>query len=274
MSAAVISAAGLAAAAAWVGVRPGGGRLLLRRLGGGRLASGGRLGLGEHGSWVPAAAASAVVCLAGGGPVLALAVPVLVGSLSRLRRTAARDARAAVERLRVREFAELLAAELRAGRPAAGALAGAARDLAPPPAWAASVAAAGDSGAEILEALTAAATRPGAEGLREVAACWRVGERAGAGLAAGVAQLAVGLREREAHRAHLAAQLAGVRACGYLLAGLPFFGLLLGSGLGARPWHVLLATPAGNAALAGGLALDVAGVAWLAALARSAEAAG
>ncbi len=86
--------------------------------------------------------------------------------------------------------------------------------------------------------------------------------------------MAQGLRDREAHRAQLAAQLAGVRASGYLLAALPAFGLLLGCGLGADPVEVLLTSTAGNVALAAGLALDVAGVAWLARLARSAEAAG
>lgn len=276
MNGVVVSAAGLTGAAVLVGLTPGGGVLMRRVAGvsGSVVHRSGAWRRPGRARWGLAFGGAVVVGSATGRILLALVVPALAATIMRMRQRAVRDARAAGERVRVREFAELLAAELRAGRPARAALATAARDVLPAPEWAAEVSAAAESGADVVDALGAASSRPGAEGLRELAACWRVGERAGAGLAVGVAQLAHGLREREAHRAHIAAQLAGVRAAGYLLAGLPFFGLVLGTGLGARPWHVLLRTPGGNAALVAGLALDVAGIAWLAALARSAEAAG
>src|SRR5262249_2083048 len=95
-------------------------------------------------------------------------------------------------------------------------------------------------------------------------------EGVGSGLASGVEVVASGLREREAHRREVSAQLAGVRASGYLLAALPAFGLALGGALGADPTSVLLDTTVGNGAFAGGVALDVAGVAWLGRLARAA----
>ncbi len=82
----------------------------------------------------------------------------------------------------------------------------------------------------------------GAEGLRGLAACWRVAVDQGAGLAAGLDRLEGALRAERDQRADLRAQLAGARATAVMLAGLPVLGLLLGFALGADPLHVLLHT--------------------------------
>jgi tight adherence protein B len=117
------------------------------------------------------------------------------------------------------------------------------------------------------------AARPGAEGLRRLAACWEVAEGSGAGLATATDRLAAGLRAEEAQRREISAQLAGPRTTARLLAVLPVFGLLLAAGLGGDPVHVLLGTPYGLACLSAGVALDIAGVLWTERIASAAEAA-
>lgn len=70
---------------------------------------------------------------------------------------------------------------------------------------------------------------------------------------------AVGLR---------ASQVAGPRFSGYVLAALPLFGLLLGSGMGARPVAVLLGPAPGSLLLPAGVALTCAGLLWSARIVR------
>jgi tight adherence protein B len=55
-----------------------------------------------------------------------------------------------------------------------------------------------------------------------------------------------------------------------VLAGLPVLGLLMGSGVGARPWSVLTTTAAGQVLLVVGVLLELAGIAWTGRLARRA----
>ncbi|MDQ3432576.1 MAG: pilus assembly protein TadB, partial [Actinomycetota bacterium] len=55
-----------------------------------------------------------------------------------------------------------------------------------------------------------------------------------------------------------------------LLAALPAFGLVLGAGLGARPWEVLLGTPWGMGCLMAGLVLDGCGLLWVEQLSKRA----
>ena len=57
----------------------------------------------------------------------------------------------------------------------------------------------------------------------------------------------------------VAAALSAPRATARMLAALPLVGLGMGALLGARPWHVLLATPYGLACLVVGLLLDARG---------------
>lgn len=65
-----------------------------------------------------------------------------------------------------------------------------------------------------------------------------------------------------------ASQVAGPRFSGYVLAALPLFGLLLGSGMGARPLAVLFGPTPGSLLLPAGVALACAGLLWSARIVR------
>ncbi|GGY21040.1 membrane protein [Streptomyces djakartensis] len=166
-----------------------------------------------------------------------------------------------------------LAGEVRAGRQPGEALMRAARDPGGLADAQATVLAAARFGGDVPGALATAARRPGAEGLRGLAACWRVAVDQGAGLAAGLDRLTAALRAERDQRADLRAQLAGARTTAVMLAGLPALGLLIGTALGADPLHVLLHTTAGLGCLTAGGALEGLGLWWVLRIVRGAEAA-
>ncbi|WDV53439.1 type II secretion system F family protein [Streptomyces coeruleorubidus] len=166
-----------------------------------------------------------------------------------------------------------LAGEVRAGRQPGEALLRAARDCGGLADAQATVLAAARFGGDVPVALATAARQPGAEGLRGLAACWRVAVDQGAGLAAGLDRLAAALRAERDQRSDLRAQLAGARATAVLLAGLPALGLLIGTALGADPLHVLLHTTAGLGCLVAGGVLEGLGLWWVLRIVRGAEAA-
>jgi tight adherence protein B len=112
---------------------------------------------------------------------------------------------------------------------------------------------------------------PGADGLRALAAGWRVASSTGAGLADVVERVATGLRADEDARAEVTASLGPPRATAKMLAVLPVFGLALGSSMGADPVAFLLDTGFGLACLLLGLLLAGAGVLWVEKLAAAAE---
>jgi tight adherence protein B len=126
-------------------------------------------------------------------------------------------------------------------------------------------------GGSVDGALTLLAESPGAEGARGAAACWRVTSASGAGLAEGLDRVAEGLRAERALRDSVRTELAGPRSTAVLLALLPVFGLALGAALGADPMQVLLHTTSGLVCLVAGAALEYAGLAWTARIARAAE---
>ncbi|BDD73029.1 hypothetical protein GCM10010095_14510 [Streptomyces anthocyanicus] len=165
-----------------------------------------------------------------------------------------------------------LAGEVRAGRQPGEALLCAAQDSAGLGEAQAAVLAAARFGGDVPGALALAAGQPGAEGLRGLAACWRVAVDQGAGLAAGLDRLEGALRAERDQRSDLRAQLAGARATAVMLAGLPVLGLLLGVALGSDPLHVLLHTGAGVGCLLAGGALESLGVWWVTRIVRGAEA--
>ncbi|GLW23737.1 hypothetical protein Mame01_37800 [Microbispora amethystogenes] len=170
------------------------------------------------------------------------------------------------------ELCQGLAAELAAGRPPGDALARALSSVRPPdPAALDPVIAAARDGGDVAAALLAAAPARGGEGLVRLAACWRVSVAAGGGLTALVERVCVSLREAQAHREEVAAQLSGPRATARMLAGLPALGLLMAAGLGMNPLSFLLGGPAGLACLVAGLALDAAGLWWTHRLVARAE---
>ncbi|GAA2581887.1 MULTISPECIES: type II secretion system F family protein [Streptomyces] len=216
------------------------------------------------------------------GVVLALlgdsVLPAVAGAVGVpvLRRTRlAGRARRARERRQdaVIALCGTLAGEVRAGRQPGEALLCAAHDSGGLGDAQAPVLAAARFGGDVPGALAAAAGQPGAEGLRGLAACWRVAVDQGAGLASGLDRLEGALRAERDQRADLRAQLAGARATAVMLAGLPVLGLLLGVALGADPLHVLLHTGAGIGCLLAGGVLESLGVWWVTRIVRGAEAA-
>ncbi|MFB6773341.1 type II secretion system F family protein [Streptomyces sp. NPDC056337] len=220
--------------------------------------------------WAPAA--GLVLALLGASvlPLLAGAAGVPV-----LRRTRlSGDARRARERRQdaVLALCGALAGEVRAGRQPGEALLCAERDSGGLGDAQAAVLAAARFGGDVPAALAAAARQPGAEGLRGLAACWRVAVDQGAGLAAGLDRLEGALRAERDQRSDLRAQLAGARATAVMLAGLPVLGLLLGVALGSDPLHVLLHTGAGLGCLLAGGLLEGLGVWWVTRIVRGAEA--
>ncbi|MET8114472.1 type II secretion system F family protein [Streptomyces prasinus] len=164
-----------------------------------------------------------------------------------------------------------LAGEVRAGRQPGEALSPAARDSGGLGDARATVLAAARFGGDVPDGLVAAARQPGAEGLRGLAACWRVAVDQGAGLAAGLDRLEAALRAERDQRADLRAQLAGARATAVMLAGLPVLGLGLGAALGADPLHILLHTPSGLGCLVAGGGLEGLGLWWVLRIMRGAE---
>ncbi|HEY3686619.1 MAG TPA: type II secretion system F family protein [Streptosporangiaceae bacterium] len=170
------------------------------------------------------------------------------------------------------ELCQGMAAELRAGRTAADALDRAVSELAEHVrARFGPAVAAARSGGDVEPALAALGAEPGLGGLTGLAACWRVGAETGTGFAAVLDRLTETLRADIAHRAEVAAQLAGARSSARLLAGLPVVGLALAAGLGTNPLAFLLRTPYGLACLAAGVALDTLGLLWTRRLATNAE---
>lgn len=187
----------------------------------------------------------------------------LTASVVRLARRPSRARQAAAWRKASIELCHAIVAELATGRPPGDALSQAVSCVEPPdPGVLRPVIATARDGGDVATALERAAPESGGEGLLRLAACWRVGLSVGGGLAALVEQVGASLRETEAHRGDVAAQLAGPRSTARLLAGLPVLGLLLAAGLGLRPLSFLLGSPAGLACLAAGVLLDLTGVWW------------
>jgi tight adherence protein B len=141
-----------------------------------------------------------------------------------------------------------LAADLRAGLPAATAL------------------------VEALPALRPAGDPTVTRAARLVGGAMQVADRLGAPLAVLLERVDTDLRAAERSRATVTAQTAGARATAWLLAALPLGGVGLGYGMGGDPGRVLLHTPLGAGCALGALLLQCAGLAWTARLCRTAVA--
>lgn len=105
----------------------------------------------------------------------------------------------------------------------------------------------------------------------EFAACFDVAEASGCPLAGVLARFAAQLEAEDDAEAARQTALAGPRATVRLLTWLPILGLGLGVLLGVDPIKILLAEPAGLAALAVGAVLTAAGRIWSAKLVQSAS---
>jgi len=197
--------------------------------------------------------------------VSALALAVVASLVLVQRAQHLRHAAAASRRAQIIEALDILAADLTAGRPPVDALQGTAASCSD---FQVAYAAA-KLGGDVPGALEISAESPGAEGLRALAAAWRVSEESGAAFAALTERLAESLRADEAIHRQTAASLAGARSTARILALLPIFGIALGYSLGAKPLSFLTATPIGWLCLTAGLALTTLGLHWTTRLAAT-----
>lgn len=210
--------------------------------------------------------ASGSLAVLAAGPLPAIAAGMFSATAVHLARGYLR------ERGRVSEWNELLAA-----------LRMLARDLrsGAAPVAAASSAAAASSGptAELLIDLVAAArhgvdrmlpTRTGPTGLvsEQLRSGMKLSARHGVPWATLVDAVAADAADRVQAAGLRAAQVAGPRFSGYVLAAMPLFGLALGSGMGANPLRVLLGPAPGGLLLPVGIALCCAGLLWSARIVR------
>lgn len=171
-------------------------------------------------------------------------------------------------RLGVIELCDALGAELTAGRTPEDALADAAASL---PRTLAIPLTATLSAPDLPQALRHLSERPGAHGLRLLAACWRIGVERGATFAPVIDGLSQALRDDHDHRQQIKTHLAGTRATARLLAVLPCLGLAMAWSMGASPLTFLFTTLPGLACLLTALFLDAAGLLWTHHIARKAE---
>jgi tight adherence protein B len=122
-----------------------------------------------------------------------------------------------------------------------------------------------------IDRLEKLAANHGAEGLRMLAASWRIGAERGGTLATVLDGLATALRDEESQRQEVATQLAGPRATARLLAALPLLGLGMAAALGSNPLPFLFGTALGLGCLCAGLTLNLTGFLWTHRLAQAAE---
>lgn len=190
--------------------------------------------------------------------VLILTLASITAVIVHQRSTVRRTRSATTRRTAVIEACDILAAELTAGSPPSEALEAAATIC--PDLQIASAAA--KLGGDVPASLDLAAETPGSEGLRALAAAWRVAEESGAAFAAITERLAESLRAEESIRRQITTTLAGPRATARLLAVLPLFGTFIGYAIGANPLTFLLHTPPGWLCLTLGLLLTITGLHW------------
>jgi tight adherence protein B len=195
---------------------------------------------------------------------LGLAGVIAAGAAIRLAGLGRRTGVEQAARAEVANGCSIVANQVRVGRIPAEALGVAAED-APVLAVAARVQ---QNGGDVVAALLGQADRPGCRGLRDLARAWQVGTRTGAPMADLLDQVATSLRCDQAVERTVAAELAGPRATGRVMAVLPLCGIALGYLLGGDPIGFLVAGPLGWACLVGGAGLAACGVLWIEWLAR------
>lgn len=201
------------------------------------------------------------------GPAAAcvgLTVLIACGAAVRMIRLAARTRAEHATRVEVANACAVIANQVRVGRIPAEALALAAED-APVLAVSSRIQ---RSGGDVVAALLDQAHRPGCRGLRDLARAWQVGTTTGAPMADLLDQVASALRADQSVERTVAAELAGPRATGQVMAMLPVCGIGLGYLLGGDPIGFLIGGPVGWGCLVGGASLAAGGVLWIEWLAR------
>ena len=200
------------------------------------------------------------------GPLVLATLAVAGLVVVRLRAAGRAEQDAASRRERVVEACEALAGELRAGRPLAAAVEGAAEvwpDLAP-------VAVRARLGGDVPGGLREVARRPGAEALRRAAGAWELCSTSGTGLVEALDRVLDTVRSDQDARRQVRTELAATRATSRMVSALPLLVLLVAQGAGARPWHLLTGTLLGQVCLLGGVVLVGTGLLWVERIARSA----
>ena len=118
-------------------------------------------------------------------------------------------------------------------------------------------------GGDVAAALESEAREPGAEGMRTIAAAWRVSERTGAPVAAVLGRVAESLREQQRTRALVETELASSRTSGHMMAFLPLGAVGLGAFAGVDSLGFLFGSPVGPWLVCCALVLTAVGVLWL-----------
>jgi tight adherence protein B len=221
-----------------------------------------RLAAGRGAVIVGIAAVLGIAVLTGPVP----GVVVVVAGLVVVRRQKQARRRKLARSTRVADLAALraLAAELDSGLSPADALRIAAGSTSPADGLGARMLAAADadaSGADGSLALRGGSA-PGSS-QAALAAAWSLCQRTGSSLAGPVKRIAEGAAAQLRVEREAEAGLASAHASARLLAVLPFAGVALAQLSGAGAAQVLLTTGLGQACLAIGTGLDLAGLAWL-----------
>lgn len=209
----------------------------------------------------------AALAVCGPGAALAAAVGAATLHTRWRHRNRARGELAAAESMA--DAVQGLVTELRAGAHPVAAAEAAARDAREPAAAVlATVAATARLGGDLATALHRFTdTNPAiVPALRPLVHAWDLAHRHGLPLADVLDSVWRDVSTRVRFAGRVRARLAGPRASGAVLAGLPLLGILLGEAMGADPLRVLLGTGAGQALLAVGVCLACAGVGWVARL--------
>lgn len=189
---------------------------------------------------------------------------VMLGVLV-LRRRGRRRRREAVEEATALQGAlDVLVAELRVGAHPVAAIGVAARESDGRVARSfGAVAARAMLGADVAAGLRAEARHSGAPGHWErLAVCWQLAQTHGLAIATLMQAAQRDLGERERFRSRVDAGMAGARATGSVLAGLPLLGVLLGCAIGADPLRFMFSGGAGGWLLCLGTLLVGAGLLW------------
>ena len=191
-----------------------------------------------------------------------LAAAMVVLLFRRRRASASRDEQMQVERRKLLDGIDIVIGELKIGAHPSAAAEAAAAECTGVVAEVLAVAAArsrlGGSGADGIEAADTTITAE----LARIGQAWRVAETHGLALAELLTAARTDLLGRLRFRSRTESSLAGARATGNVLAGLPVLGILLGQLMGAAPLKVLFGGGTGGVLLVVGTAFACAGLLW------------
>ena len=186
---------------------------------------------------------------------------------SRVRARFGRRARVAAAEARVVEILELASAELRAGIEPTRAASHLAEEYPELSSWARALT---DPSAATAE-MAVVAKGPGSARLADLDAAWHLARRTGAPLAVVVDRVAAEVRDELELAREVRRQVAPARSTARIMAVLPVFGLVLGSGTGAGPGQLITSHPIAMASVALGVVLAGIGLWWIERIARSVE---